>query len=229
MRVQRGHRSDAKRSRRLRKKLRVDALQVLGFSCPVTRAGELSEEARDAFLERFLAKAIEANDLTFGGNWDYTTSCVGIPHKRQRRAAADSHRLAARPIGFVVDRQPFLGNAVGLAQRLERIGIQHFQSAGAVELFDVGVLCRAAGLDTAPGRVRLRQFEHARFRIRRPLRTTAPSPPLRGARLPNQTTGMTFAHRFFSPQASPPHHGAAPASPLFCHDLLEQLVLRDRQ
>ncbi|PJJ97069.1 hypothetical protein CO611_06900 [Lysobacteraceae bacterium NML03-0222] len=65
------YKPDAKRSRRLRKKLRLGEFQELGFSCPVTLVETLSEEANDAFLDRFLAEAIEANNLAFGGGWDY--------------------------------------------------------------------------------------------------------------------------------------------------------------
>ena len=54
-------------NQRQRKKKHVGEFQELGFMVEAKLATPLSEQERDAFLGRFLAEAIEANGLGFGG------------------------------------------------------------------------------------------------------------------------------------------------------------------
>ena len=62
---------DAKnRNRRLRKKLRVDEFQELGFDVAWQLDKETTDEAIDDFISRFFAEAIDPNGLGFGGEGD---------------------------------------------------------------------------------------------------------------------------------------------------------------
>lgn len=85
------------RSRRLRKKLRIDEFQELGFPVEFRFAHDLSEAQRTMFWDTFLAEAIEANSLMFGGGESGYVCTLG------RKSATDLHRsqvqfwLAARP------------------------------------------------------------------------------------------------------------------------------------
>jgi uncharacterized protein YggL (DUF469 family) len=54
------------RSRRLRKKLRVDEFQKFGFATSWVYVSGLSESGLDVFLDNFI-DFIEANGLCFGG------------------------------------------------------------------------------------------------------------------------------------------------------------------
>ncbi|MGI9277091.1 MAG: 50S ribosome-binding protein YggL [Endozoicomonas sp.] len=56
-----------KRSKRLRKKLYLEEFKVLGFEIDLKFVDSASEEDLDKFFDEFLKKAIEANDLVFGG------------------------------------------------------------------------------------------------------------------------------------------------------------------
>ncbi|MDF0532786.1 DUF469 family protein [Shewanella yunxiaonensis] len=62
------------RSRRLRKKLRVDEFQELGFDVSWRFADSLSEDAIDEHVERFINEVIEPRELGFHGGghrlWD---------------------------------------------------------------------------------------------------------------------------------------------------------------
>jgi uncharacterized protein YggL (DUF469 family) len=58
------------RSRRLRKKLRVDEFQELGFDLAWTFAEGTSNQAIDEFLDKLFAEVIEPNGLGFGGEGD---------------------------------------------------------------------------------------------------------------------------------------------------------------
>ncbi|GAB6387168.1 YggL 50S ribosome-binding family protein [Stutzerimonas marianensis] len=64
------------RSRRLRKKLCVDEFQELGFEVTLSYQEGLDSKAVDAFLERFLKDAIEANGLGYVGGEDYGFVCL---------------------------------------------------------------------------------------------------------------------------------------------------------
>lgn len=62
---------DAKnRNRRLRKKLRVDEYQELGFDVAWKLADDVDSEAVDTFLSKFFDEVIEPNGLGFGGEGD---------------------------------------------------------------------------------------------------------------------------------------------------------------
>lgn len=56
-----------KRTRRLRKKLRVDEFRTMGFSVAVSLRDSLSIEEGNAFWDRFILEAIEQRDLQYGG------------------------------------------------------------------------------------------------------------------------------------------------------------------
>ena len=58
------------RSRRIRKKMRVDEFQELGFDVAWKLADGTSSEAIDEFVDKFIVEAIEPNDLGFGGEGD---------------------------------------------------------------------------------------------------------------------------------------------------------------
>ena len=62
---------DAKnRSNRLRKKLRVDEYQELGFDIAWQLADGTDSDAIDAFLTKFFDEVIDPNGLGFGGEGD---------------------------------------------------------------------------------------------------------------------------------------------------------------
>ena len=56
-----------RRSRRLRKKLRVGEFQIMGFSLAVTLRDSLTIEQDSDFWDRFILEAIEDQRLTYGG------------------------------------------------------------------------------------------------------------------------------------------------------------------
>ncbi|WP_448551861.1 50S ribosome-binding protein YggL [Thalassotalea montiporae] len=58
------------RSRRLRKKLRVDEFQELGFDVAWQLAADASEEQVDTFVDDFIVQVIEPRGLGFGGEGD---------------------------------------------------------------------------------------------------------------------------------------------------------------
>lgn len=63
--------ADAKnRNRRLRKKLRVDEFQELGFDIAWKLADDTDSDSIDAFLDNFFSQVIEPNGLGFGGEGD---------------------------------------------------------------------------------------------------------------------------------------------------------------
>lgn len=58
------------RSQRLRKKLRVDEFQELGFDVAWKFSDDTDSDAIDTFLNRFFDEVIEPNELGFGGEGD---------------------------------------------------------------------------------------------------------------------------------------------------------------
>ncbi len=58
------------RSRRLRKKMRVDEFQELGFDVAWQFKDGTNNEEIDEFLNKFFSEAIEPNGLGFGGEGD---------------------------------------------------------------------------------------------------------------------------------------------------------------
>ena len=57
-------------NQRQRKKKHVGEFQEVGFMIEAQLSQALSQQERDAFLNRFLNEAIEANGLGFGGGLD---------------------------------------------------------------------------------------------------------------------------------------------------------------
>lgn len=58
------------RSRRLRKKLRVDEFQELGFDIAWQLPADSSEDKVDSFVDDFIVQVIEPRGLGFGGEGD---------------------------------------------------------------------------------------------------------------------------------------------------------------
>ncbi|WNC73751.1 YggL family protein [Thalassotalea psychrophila] len=58
------------RSRRLRKKMRVDEFQELGFDLAWQFAEGTTDETIDEFMDKFFDEVIEPNGLGFGGEGD---------------------------------------------------------------------------------------------------------------------------------------------------------------
>lgn len=58
------------RSRRIRKKMRVDEFQELGFDVAWKFADGTSNAAIDEFIDKFFAEAMETQGLGFGGEGD---------------------------------------------------------------------------------------------------------------------------------------------------------------
>jgi uncharacterized protein YggL (DUF469 family) len=58
------------RSERLRKKLRVDEFQELGFDAAWQLNDDITSDELDAFIDKFFSEAIQPNGLGFGGEGD---------------------------------------------------------------------------------------------------------------------------------------------------------------
>ena len=58
----------AQRSRRLRKKLRIEEFQELGFEVSWNFPASSSEEAIDSLIDRLISEVIEPRQLAFAGN-----------------------------------------------------------------------------------------------------------------------------------------------------------------
>jgi uncharacterized protein YggL (DUF469 family) len=58
------------RSRRIRKKLRVDEFQEFGFDVAWQLAEGISSEELDTFIDNFFSGVIQPNNLSFGGEGD---------------------------------------------------------------------------------------------------------------------------------------------------------------
>lgn len=84
---------DAKsRNRRIRKKLRVDEFQELGFDVAWQLPEDSSETAVDDFLEKFFQEVIEPNELGFGGEGD--TLWHGLVCTQKLGKCTEEHRTA---------------------------------------------------------------------------------------------------------------------------------------
>ena len=84
---------DAKsRNRRIRKKLRVDEFQELGFDVAWQLPEDASETAVDDFLEKFFQEVIEPNELGFGGEGD--TLWHGLVCTQKLGKCTEEHRAA---------------------------------------------------------------------------------------------------------------------------------------
>ncbi|MGA8148257.1 MAG: YggL family protein [Gallionellaceae bacterium] len=76
-----------KQSRRLKKKLRLDEFQQLGFEVSITLKPDLGMGDPDRFLDEFILDAIENNELAFGGGAD-----CGFITNWKRGSASEAHR-----------------------------------------------------------------------------------------------------------------------------------------
>jgi len=90
------------RSKRLRKKLHIGEFQEFGFLVKFTLPNAIEETQIGKFIDQFLAEAIEANGLFFGGG--INTESSGFITYSHRDSATDGHRqlvkkwLSAQPI-----------------------------------------------------------------------------------------------------------------------------------
>ncbi len=80
------------RNRRLRKKLRVDEFQELGFDVAWRLADDTTDEQVDDFLSRFFAEVIEPKGLGYGGEGD--TLWHGLICTQKLGKCTDAHRAA---------------------------------------------------------------------------------------------------------------------------------------
>lgn len=80
------------RSRRLRKKLRVDEFKELGFDVAWQLDDGITGDELDAFIDKFFAEVIQANELGFGGEGD--TLWHGLICTQKLGSCTDEHRNA---------------------------------------------------------------------------------------------------------------------------------------
>ncbi|NMP16452.1 YggL family protein [Thalassotalea sp. Y01] len=78
------------RSRRLRKKLRVDEFQELGFDVAWSFAEGTSNDEIDQFIDKFFKEAIEPNGLGYGGEGDLLWH--GLVCTQKLGKCTDEHR-----------------------------------------------------------------------------------------------------------------------------------------
>lgn len=78
------------RSRRLRKKLRVDEFKECGFDVAWQLANDTTSEQVDTFLDRFFAEVIQPNNLGFGGEGD--TIWHGLICTEKLGSCTEQHR-----------------------------------------------------------------------------------------------------------------------------------------
>jgi len=78
------------RNRRLRKKLRVDEYQELGFDIGFQLDEKSSDEQVDVFMNQFFAEAIESQGLGFGGEGD--TLWHGLVCTQKLGRCTEEHR-----------------------------------------------------------------------------------------------------------------------------------------
>ncbi len=78
------------RSRRLRKKLRVDEFKELGFDVAWQLNDEITGDELDAFIDKFFAEAIQPNGLGFGGEGD--TLWHGLICTQKLGSCTNEHR-----------------------------------------------------------------------------------------------------------------------------------------
>ena len=79
-----------RRTRRLRKRLRVGEFQQLGFDVSFELRGGLEEDQLTRFWDAFILEAIERNGLAFGGGTNGFVCAWG------RGSATESHREVVR-------------------------------------------------------------------------------------------------------------------------------------
>ncbi len=85
--------ADAKnRSQRLRKKLRVDEFQELGFDVAWQLNEDITSDELDAFIDKFFSDIIQPNGLGFGGEGDALWH--GLICTQHLGSCTDEHRSA---------------------------------------------------------------------------------------------------------------------------------------
>jgi len=85
------------RTRRLRKKHRVDEFQQFGFEVSFRLRDEVREEQLVDFWDAFILDAIERNGLSFGGGTNGFVCPWGRGSANESRRELVRHRLTARP------------------------------------------------------------------------------------------------------------------------------------
>jgi uncharacterized protein YggL (DUF469 family) len=78
-------------NKRQRKKKHVGEFQELGFLVEAEVVGAFGEAERDAFIDRFLEEAVEANGLAFGGGLNADFSGFVVAEKAYA-AVDENHR-----------------------------------------------------------------------------------------------------------------------------------------
>lgn len=78
------------RSVRLRKKLRVDEFQELGFDLAWQLPANMNEAQVDTFIDKFFAEVIQPNGLGFGGEGD--TLWHGLVCTQKLGKCTEEHR-----------------------------------------------------------------------------------------------------------------------------------------
>jgi uncharacterized protein YggL (DUF469 family) len=86
-----------RRSRRLRKKLRIGEFRELGFEIALRLVPDLAAEEDDAFWQNFIVECIEARGLTYGGASTGTVARAGRGSVSAEDRKAVQAWLAARP------------------------------------------------------------------------------------------------------------------------------------
>lgn len=82
------------RTRRLRKKLRVDEYQELGFDIAWKFSDGTSNEEIDAVIDRFFIESIEANGLGYAGEGDLLWH--GLICTQKLGKCTDEHRQSVK-------------------------------------------------------------------------------------------------------------------------------------
>ena len=80
------------RSRRLRKKLRVDEFKEVGFDVAWQLQDGITSEELDAFIDKFFAEVIKPSGLSFGGEGD--TLWHGLICTHAIGSCTEEHRTA---------------------------------------------------------------------------------------------------------------------------------------
>ena len=83
---------DKCRTRRLRKKLRVDEFQELGFEVSFELRDGLDEAQIDQFWDEFIVQSSEKNGLAFGGSTNGFVSAFGRGSTEQNSGSVLSLR-----------------------------------------------------------------------------------------------------------------------------------------
>lgn len=93
------------RSKRLRKKLRIDEFQEFGFSLTVSLKDDLDAKSLEIFVDEFIFEAIENNGLVFGGGFNKDLN--GFVALEKRGSVTVSH---VAKVKSWLDSQPCVTN-----------------------------------------------------------------------------------------------------------------------